>query len=114
MADEKSWFSYYFWMDDAVAPDYARVVDIHKKPGYDPVEMFMTSKARAAYKLLRKKAGLRYVMDVIPLDATLIKGSHGRLEKNSSFHPVLITDEIYKDSVKATEVYDVIWKHLML
>ena len=77
MADEKSWFTYYFWMDDALAPDYARMVDIHKKPGYDPVEMFMTSKARAAYKLLRKKAGFRYVMDVIPLDATLIKGSHG-------------------------------------
>jgi predicted AlkP superfamily pyrophosphatase or phosphodiesterase len=112
MADEKSWFTYYFWMDDAVAPDYARAVDIHKKPGYDPVEMFMTSKARAAYKLLRKKAGLRYVMDVIPLDATLIKGSHGRLEKNTSFHPVLITDELYKDGVQATEVYDVIWKHL--
>ena len=112
MADEKSWFTYYFWMDDALAPDYARVVDIHKKPGYDPVEMFMTSKGRAAYKLLRKKAGLRYVMDVIPLDATLIKGSHGRLEKNSSFHPVLITDEFYKDSVQAIEVYDVIWKHL--
>jgi predicted AlkP superfamily pyrophosphatase or phosphodiesterase len=46
MADNKSWFTYYFWMDDALAPDYARVVDIHKKPGYDPVEMFMTSKAR--------------------------------------------------------------------
>ena len=112
MADEKSWFTYYFWMDDALAPDYARLVDIHKKPGYDPVEMFMTSKGRAAYKLLRKKAGLRYVMDVIPLDATLIKGSHGRLEKNSSFHPVLITDEFYKDSVQAIEVFDVIWKHL--
>ena len=112
MADEKSWFTYYFWMDDALAPDYARVVDIHKKPGYDPVEMFMTSKGRAAYKLLRKKAGLRYVMDVIPLDATLIKGSHGRLEKNSSFHPVLITDELYKESLQAIEVYDVIWKHL--
>jgi predicted AlkP superfamily pyrophosphatase or phosphodiesterase len=112
MADEQSWFTYYFWMDVAVAPDYARMVDIHKKPGYDPVEMFMTSKARAAYKLLRKKAGFRYVMDVIPLDATLIKGSHGRLEQNTSFHPVLITDELYKDSVQATEVYDVIWKHL--
>ena len=112
MAGEKSWFTYYFWMDDALAPDFARVVDIHKKPGYDPVEMFMTSKGRAAYKLLRKKAGLRYVMDVIPLDATLIKGSHGRLEKNTSFHPVLITDDLYKDSVQAAEVYDVIWKHL--
>lgn len=112
MAEKESWFTYYFWMDDKLAPDYARMVDIHKKPGYDPVEMFMTSKMRAAYKLLRKKAGLRYVMDVIPLDATLIKGSHGRLEKNISFHPVLITDELYKDSVAATEVYDVIWKHL--
>ncbi|HMF70448.1 MAG TPA: alkaline phosphatase family protein, partial [Flavitalea sp.] len=66
MADERSWFTYYFWVDDAKAPDYARVVDIHKKPGYDPVELFMTSKARAGYKLLRKKLGLRYVMDVIP------------------------------------------------
>ncbi len=79
MADEQSWFTYYFWLDDALAPDYARVVDIHKKPGYDPVEMFMTSKLRAGYKLLKKKAGFRYVMDVIPLDATLVKGSHGRV-----------------------------------
>ncbi|RYZ16035.1 MAG: alkaline phosphatase family protein, partial [Sphingobacteriales bacterium] len=70
MADANSWFTYYFWLDDTKAPDYARVVDIHKKPGYDPVEMFMTSKARAGYKLLCKKAGFRYVMDVIPLDAT--------------------------------------------
>jgi hypothetical protein len=74
--------------------------------------MFMTSKARAAYKLLRKKAGLRYVMDVIPLDATLIKGSHGRLEKNTAFHPVLITDKFYKDSIRGTEVYDIIWEQL--
>ena len=112
MADAKSWFTYYFWLDDAVAPDYARVVDIHKKPGYDPVEMFMTSKARAAYKLLRKKAGFRYVMDVIPLDATLIKGSHGRLEQNASFHPVLVTDKSYPKSLQATDIYDVIWDHL--
>ncbi len=79
VANEKSWFTYYFWVDDAKAPDYARVVDIHKKPGYDPVELFMTSKARAGYKLLRKKLALRYVMDVIPLNADLVKGSHGRL-----------------------------------
>ncbi|MEO7315361.1 MAG: nucleotide pyrophosphatase/phosphodiesterase family protein, partial [Ginsengibacter sp.] len=57
MADAESWFTYYFWLDDSKAPDYARVVDIHKKPGYDPVEMFMSSKIRAGYKLLRKKAG---------------------------------------------------------
>lgn len=113
MADENSWFTYYFWLDDAVAPDYARVVDIHKKPGYDPVELFMTSKARAGYKLLRKKAGLRYVMDVIPLDATLVKGSHGSVEVNERFYPVLITDNgSGKDSLVATDVYDVIWNTL--
>ena len=113
MADEKSWFTYYFWLDDTRAPDYARVVDIHKKPGYDPVELFMTSKARAAYKLLRKKAGLRYVMDVIPLDAMLVKGSHGSLVKDSAIYPVLITEkEVSKRALIATDVYDVIWQHL--
>lgn len=113
VSDERSWFCYYFWMDDSKAPDYARVVDIHRKPGYDPVEMFMTSKLRAAYKLLRKKAALRYVMDVIPLDATLIKGSHGSVHTPSSFHPVLITDQRQaQKELKPTEVYDVIWQHL--
>ncbi|MGV3656388.1 MAG: alkaline phosphatase family protein [Chitinophagaceae bacterium] len=112
VADARSWFTYYFWLNDAVAPDYARVVDIHKKPGYDPVEMFMTSKGRAAYKLLRKKLGFRYVMDVIPLDATLVKGSHGRLEKDPKFHPVLIADGIDKTGLSAVDVYDVIWQQL--
>lgn len=113
MAAPESWFTYYFWLDDALAPDYARCVDIHKKPGYDPVEMFMSSKPRAAYKLLRKKAGFRYVMDVIPLDATLIKGSHGSTNTPKEFHPVLITNrEINNTDLKATEVYDVIWKSL--
>ncbi len=114
MADARSWFCYYFWLEDSKAPDYAHVVDVHKKPGYDPVEMFMTSKLRAAYKLLRKKAALRYVMDVIPLDATLIKGSHGRIHTQSSFYPVLITDhKLAKSELQPTDVYDVIWQHLV-
>lgn len=113
VAEPESWFTYYFWLDDAKAPDYARCVDIHKKPGYDPVEMFMSSKARAAYKLLRKKAGFRYVMDVIPLDATLIKGSHGSINTPTEFHPVLITDqETAPEGINATAVYDVIWNSL--
>ncbi len=113
MADARSWFCYYYWLDDDKAPDFARLVDIHKKPGYDPVEMFMTSKLRAAYKLLRKKAALRYVMDVIPLDATLIKGSHGRINTPTSFHPVMITGhELTKKELQPTDVYDVIWQHL--
>lgn len=115
VAEPKSWFTYYFWLDDALAPDYARCVDIHKKPGYDPVEMFMSSKPRAAYKLLRKKAGFRYIMDVIPLDASLIKGSHGSVNTPSEFHPILITDSaINQENIAATQVYEVIWKALNL
>ena len=113
MANAESWFTYYFWLDDELAPDYARCVDIHKKPGYDPVEMFMSSKLRAGYKLLRKKAGFRYVMDVIPLDATLIKGSHGRINTPGKFHPILITDgKLKEQSISPVEVHDIIWEHL--
>ncbi|MHB1178967.1 MAG: alkaline phosphatase family protein [Daejeonella sp.] len=113
MADKDSWFTYYFWLDDAKAPDYARCVDIHKKPGFDPVEMFMSSKLRAGYKLLKKKAGFRYVMDVIPLDATLIKGSHGRSAAEPRYSPVLISaDKINAESIAPTEVFDVIWSAL--
>lgn len=113
MADKDSWFTYYFWEDDSKAPDYARTVDIHKKPGYDPVEMFMTSKLRAGYKLLRKKVGLRYVMDVVPLDATLIKGSHGRIHDDEGFYPVIITEERQeKQILEAIDVHDVILKTL--
>jgi hypothetical protein len=77
LAKPDAWFTYYFWLDDRVAPDYARTVDIHRKPGYDPVELFMTSMPRAMLRLAQKKIGMRYRMDVIPLDATLVKGSHG-------------------------------------
>jgi predicted AlkP superfamily pyrophosphatase or phosphodiesterase len=80
-----AWFTYYFWEDDARAPDYARCVDIHRKPGYDPVELFVDPelccpKLKIAAFLLKKKLGLRALLEVIPLDATLVKGSHGRSE----------------------------------
>jgi len=83
VAAADAWFTYYFWEDDARAPDYARTVDIHRKPGYDPVELFLdpkltAPKLRVAWRLLQKKIGLRMLMDVIPLDATLVRGSHGR------------------------------------
>jgi predicted AlkP superfamily pyrophosphatase or phosphodiesterase len=77
LAKPDAWFTYYHWLDDRLAPDYARTVDIHRKPGYDPVELFMTSMPRAMLRLAQKKLGMRYRMDVIPLDATLVKGSHG-------------------------------------
>ena len=73
----------------------------------------MTSKARAAYKLLRKKAGFRYVMDVIPLDASLVRGSHGSIQVEEKYHAVLITDTpVLKQNVEAIDVYDIIWNHL--
>ncbi|MEO9005466.1 MAG: nucleotide pyrophosphatase/phosphodiesterase family protein [Ginsengibacter sp.] len=112
MADAHSWFTYYFWLNDDLAPDYARVVDIHKKPGYDPVEMFMTSKLRAGYKLLRKKAGFRYVMDVIPLNAKLVGGSHGRVGTPDEFHPVIISDTSLNKNVAPVDIHDIIWNTL--
>ncbi|MGI9474427.1 MAG: nucleotide pyrophosphatase/phosphodiesterase family protein [Rubripirellula sp.] len=77
LASPDAWFTYYYWFDDELAPDFARTVDIHRKPGYDPCELFMTSKTRAMSRLAQKKLGFRYKMDVIPLDATLVRGSHG-------------------------------------
>ncbi len=77
LAESDAWFNYYYWLDDAEAPDFARTVDIHRKPGYDPVELFMTSSSRAMFRLVQKKLGFRYRMDVIPIDGGLVGGSHG-------------------------------------
>lgn len=119
VAKPDSWFTYYYWLDDTKAPDYAHLVDIHRKPGYDPVEMFMDPKnplikLRAGYKLARKLLGFRYLMDVIPLDATLVKGSHGGINIPKEYYPILISDQATeKPELKAVDVYDVIWKHLI-
>ncbi|RMF42583.1 MAG: alkaline phosphatase family protein [Planctomycetota bacterium] len=76
LAEPDAWFVYYYWLEDARAPDFARCVDIHRKPGYDPCELFMTSPIRAALRLAQKKLGFRYRTDVIPLDPSLVRGSH--------------------------------------
>lgn len=83
IAAPDAWFTYYFWENDAVAPDYARTIDIHRKPGYDPCELFIDPalslpKLRIAKFLLKKKIGLRGLLEVIPLQASLVQGSHGR------------------------------------
>ena len=77
LADPDAWFAYYYWLDHGRAPDFATSVDIHRKPGYDPCELFMTSRVRAAARLMQKKLGFRYRMDVVPLEPTLVQGSHG-------------------------------------
>jgi predicted AlkP superfamily pyrophosphatase or phosphodiesterase len=94
-SDEDAWFSYYHWEDDRRAPDFARCVDIHRKYGYDPVELFLDPALRAprltvAAKLLRRKLGFRGLLDVIPLDASLVGGSHGTCPADSADWPVLI------------------------
>jgi len=121
IANENSWFTYYYWMEDAVAPDFARTVDIHRKPGYDPVELFLdpkiaNPKLRITWRLLQKKLGFRMLMDVIPLDATLVKGSHGARPKNVRDWPVLITEKNALPSnsqLHATDVYHILKRSVL-
>jgi predicted AlkP superfamily pyrophosphatase or phosphodiesterase len=89
LAQNDSWFTYYYWDDDKLAPDFARTVDIHRKPGYDPCELFITSKYRALFRLAQKKLGLRMKMDVIPLNPGLVGGSHGLVNPIDQ-NPILI------------------------
>jgi predicted AlkP superfamily pyrophosphatase or phosphodiesterase len=109
-AAEGHWFTYYFWEDDARAPDYARTVDIHRKPGYDPAELFLDPnismpKLKIAAFLLKKKLGLRALMEVIPLDASLVKGSHGRSDVPSAdqalclgaHHPITRAEDVFEE-----------------
>jgi len=120
VAAADSWFAYYWWRDDRRAPDYARTVNIHAKPGYDPCELFFDPairlpKARIAAKLARKLLGFRYVMDVIPLDATLVKGSHGRVTDDLADGPLLMTDTpmlLDGDVIEAADVYNLIVRHI--
>ncbi len=95
VAQPDAWFAYPFWEDDALAPDYARTIDIHRKPGYDPCELFIDPairfpKLRIAAFLAKKKFGIRALMEVIPLDASLVKGSHGRDTVPDDARPVLL------------------------
>lgn len=115
------WFSYYFWLDDALAPDYARTVDIHRKPGYDPAELFVDPAIRVpALKvgatLAKKALGFRYLMDVVPLDGSMVRGSHGRLTDRFEDGPVLLTNRPdllpAEGAVPATAVKEVVMEHL--
>ncbi|WP_114783007.1 alkaline phosphatase family protein [Botryobacter ruber] len=120
IAAPNAWFTYYYWLDDKKAPDFARTVEIHKKPGYDPVEMFADPKIKfllplVAGKLLRKKLGFRTLMDIIPLDATLVKGSHGRIPDSKDEYPLFLTNRkelAPAADIQATDVYQLILRHL--
>jgi predicted AlkP superfamily pyrophosphatase or phosphodiesterase len=109
VADPDAWFTYYYWFDDARAPDFARTVEIHRKPGYDPAELLFDgggAKARAAMRLAQKALGFRYTMDVIPLDASGVRGSHGRIPERDDDGPVLLCSDgrLRRDRLAATDV----------
>ncbi len=111
-ATEDAWFTYYYWIDDALAPDFARCVDIHRKPGYDPAELFLDPqlplvKLKILWRLARKQLGFRMLMDVVPLDASLVKGSHGRRVTAPGEQPVFICGQsaaAMPEQIDSTEV----------
>lgn len=121
VAKENAWFTYYYWFDDRVAPDFARCVDIHRKPGYDPVELFLDPKIPAVklkiiWRLLQKKFGFRMLMDVIPLDARLVKGSHGCRPANTADYPLFATERaelLPHPQINALDVYHAIKRHVL-
>lgn len=120
IAQSDAWFTYYYWLDDPKAPDFARTVDIHRKPGYDPVELFLDPqirfpKLKIGTILAKKRLGFRSLMDVIPLDASLVKGSHGCVSSSQEW-PICITQQEFLQStaIKATDICSIIMQHLQM
>lgn len=114
-ASHDSWFTYYYWFDDSLAPDFARNIDIHRKYGYDPVELFIDPtlkcpKLKIAYYLLKKKLGYRALMNIIPLDANLVKGSHGRSNVPLEEQPVFIGEQSVSCAEDIWHILSSYWK----
>lgn len=115
-----AWFTYYYWLEDQFAPDFARTVDIHRKPGYDPVELFLDPqmkfpKLQMGWKLLRRKMGFRSLLDVIPLDASLVRGSHGVRPKALSRGPLILSNcrsLLDQELYTAPDICEVILRHV--
>jgi len=120
MASPNHWFNYGFWLDDSKAPDYARTVDIHRKPGYDPLELHMDPTLsfpylRMAWKMARHKMGMRTLFDFIPLDPNLVGGSHGRVDLPHALQPLIITEKEKQprpEEIPCQQVRDIILEHV--
>ena len=111
VSDHDRWFAHDWWEKDADAPDYQRTVDIHRKPGYDPRELFLDRTktllpVQMAWKLVMRKMGVRNLLDFVPLDTSLVKGSHGALPRTPNDGPVLISDTVHgaRDAFEQTDV----------
>lgn len=120
LSEADAWFTYYYWRDDARAPDFARTVDIHKKPGYDPVELFVDPQIRhpklaIGWRLAKKALGFRTLMDVIPLDASLVRGSHGLASGPEQHGPVFLSSAphlVPEGAVDARIIKDLMLAHI--
>lgn len=115
LAAPGAWFTYYYWLDDAKAPDFAPTVDIHNKPGFDPAELHLDPgltlpKIRILRRLLQKKLGFRYTLDVIPTNGQQVKGSHGRLLTDPDLFPVFLTQTPLEapETLNATQIHDLL------
>jgi len=96
----ESWQAYYWWLDDARAPRFARSVDIHRKPGYDPVELFFDPATKS-----------------IPLDASRVKGTHGAPATDPSQKTVVLASEPLRfagPTVADTDLFGLVLKHFGL
>jgi hypothetical protein len=100
ISSPRSWQAYYWWLDDDRAPPFARTVDIHRKPGYDPVELFFDPATKG-----------------IPLDATRVKGSHGAPAAGGFQRSVLLASDptlFPGPVVKDVDVFSIVLKHFRL
>jgi predicted AlkP superfamily pyrophosphatase or phosphodiesterase len=89
-----SWQAYYYWLSDERAPAFARTVDIHRKPGYDPVELHVDPATKG-----------------IPLDATLVRGSHGAPARDHAQRTVLVASQPIlpaRPTLSDTDVFDIV------
>ena len=119
-AQPSAWFAYPWWLDDARAPDFARCVDIHKKPGYDPCELLVDPAITlpamhvAKFKIARA-LGFRASLQLTPLNASLVKGTHGRTQLAPGFEPVVLAENSLlpeKDFVSCQDMSNIILRHL--
>ena len=118
LSSEDRWFTWDYWLEAHRAPDFACTVDIHRKPGYDPRELFFAhgwkgSKPRLMLKLMAKKLGLRTLMDAISLDTRQVGGSHGVLGPASN--GVLIKKDRgdLPDALSCTDVHDIVLNEIL-